>query len=101
MCLKLKDVPILPVARSQSSFLGFAGIAGKAEMRFVKADARSNGLGRFLSEEVFRLGVTKVTVNEQNPASRAFHEKLGFITVARSDTDEEGGLYPILMMERR
>lgn len=89
MRLKLKGVPILPVARSQSSFLGF-----------VDVDARGSGLGRFLTEEVIGLGVTKVTVNEQNPASRAFYKKLGFITVARSDTDEQGGPYPFLMMER-
>ena len=69
-------------------------------MRLVVADARGNEIGRFLSEAVIGLGVTKVTVNEQNPASRAFYKKLGFITVARSDTDEQGGPYPFLMMER-
>ena len=47
-----------------------------------------------------RYGVKSLTVNEQNPQAVGFYAHMGFQTARRSETDEQGGPYPILYMER-
>lgn len=46
-------------------------------------------------------GINEVVVNEQNPQAVGFYEHLGFETVDRSELDEQGNPYPILIMKRR
>ena len=45
-----------------------------------------------------QLGVTELTVNEQNPQAVGFYEHLGFKTYRRTELDEEGHPYPLLYM---
>lgn len=46
-------------------------------------------------------GTEQLLAAEQNPQATGFYEHMGFVTVRRSDTDGQGGTYPILYMELR
>lgn len=71
----------------------------KIEMLFVAAERRGGGIGKsFIKYAIENWGADMVTVNEQNPQATGFYERMGFETVARSDTDEQGNAYPILYM---
>ena len=80
--------------------LGFMGVQdGSLEMLFLAPQARGRGLGRqLLQYGIDRCGVERLTVNEQNPAARGFYEHMGFAVYRRTDTDEQGGPYPLLYM---
>ena len=80
--------------------LAFMGVDGvRLEMLFVEPEARGCGVGStLLSYGIEELGVRELTVNEQNPAACSFYEHRGFSTYKRTDTDEEGGPYPLLYM---
>ena len=82
--------------------LGFMGVQdGSLEMLFLAPQARGRGLGRqLLQYGIDRCGVERLTVNEQNPAARGFYEHMGFAVYRRTDTDEQGGPYPLLYMRR-
>lgn len=82
--------------------VAFMGVAeGRLEMLFVDADARGRGIGSaLLAYGIERLGVSELTVNEQNPQAVAFYTRRGFVTYRRSETDEEGGPYPLFYMAR-
>ena len=43
-------------------------------------------------------GVREVTVNEQNPQAVGFYQHMGFEVYKRTETDEQGGPYPLLYM---
>ena len=83
--------------------LGFMGVQdGSLEMLFLAPEARGKGLGRrLLQYGIDRCGVDWLAVNEQNPAARGFYEHMGFAVYRRTDTDEQGGPYPLLYMRRR
>ena len=83
--------------------LGFMGVQdGSLEMLFLAPEARGKGLGRqLLQYGIDRCGVERLAVNEQNPAARGFYEHMGFAVYRRTDTDEQGGPYPLLYMRRR
>lgn len=80
--------------------LAFMGVDGdRLEMLFVEPEARGQGIGSaLLRYGIAELGVRELTVNEQNPAACGFYEHMGFATYKRTDTDEEGGPYPLLYM---
>ena len=80
----------------------FMGIEGeRLEMLFLAPDARGAGLGRRLLEYgVAHYGVRELTVNEQNPQAVGFYRHMGFETYKRTETDEQGGPYPLLYMRR-
>ena len=80
--------------------IGFMGVeGGRLEMLFLAPEWRGRGVGgRLLRHGMSRMGVTELTVNEQNPDAVGFYEHLGFRTFRRSEKDEQGGPYPILYM---
>ena len=82
--------------------LGFMGVQdGSLEMLFLAPEARGRGLGRqLLQYGIDHCGVDRLAVNEQNPAARGFYEHMGFAVYRRTDTDEQGGPYPLLYMRR-
>lgn len=82
--------------------IGFMGVQdGVIEMLFMHPDQRGKGLGRQCIElALAKYGATKVNVNEQNPAARGFYERMGFTVYKRTDTDEQGGPYPLLYMRK-
>ena len=43
-------------------------------------------------------GVRELTVNEQNPQAVGFYRHMGFATHMRTERDEQGGSYPLLVM---
>ncbi|MBM6815872.1 GNAT family N-acetyltransferase [Olsenella uli] len=96
----LAGVGALFVAEKDGVPVGFMGVEdGRLEMLFLDPDARGRGLGRtLLTYGIERLGVTELTVNEQNPQAVGFYEHMGFSTYRRTDLDEEGRPYPLLSM---
>lgn len=98
----LRKTPHLLVAEEDGALVAFAGISGrKLEMLFVAADKRGRGIGKeLLQRAIDERAVNDLTVNEQNKAAIGFYERMGFKAYARSDTDEQGGPYPILHMKK-
>lgn len=96
----LAGVGALVVAEKDGVPVGFMGVEdGRLEMLFLDPDARGQGLGRtLLTYGIEHLGVTELTVNEQNPQAVGFYEHMGFSTYRRTDLDEEGRPYPLLYM---
>ena len=96
----LAGVETLVVAEKDGEPVGFMGVQdGRLEMLFLDPDVRGRGLGRqLLAHGIERLGVTELTVNEQNPQAVGFYEHVGFSTYRRTDLDEEGRPYPLLYM---
>ena len=96
----LTGVEALIVAEKDDVPVGFMGTQnGRLEMLFLDPNVRGQGLGRqMLTYGIEQLGVTELTVNEQNPQAVGFYEHLGFSTYRRTDTDEEGRPYPLLYM---
>ena len=96
----LTSVETLVIAEENGGPAGFMGVQdGCLEMLFLDPEARGHGLGRRLLEHgVAHLGVTELTVNEQNPQAVGFYEHLGFKTYRRAELDEEGRPDPLLYM---
>lgn len=98
----LNGVAHLVIAEETGCPAAFMGVAGGClEMLFVEAGYRGRGCGKALLQyDMERYGVDSLTVNEQNPQAVGFYTHMGFQTVRRSETDEQGGPYPILYMKR-
>ena len=96
----LAGVGVLVVAEKDGVPVGFMGVQdGRLEMLFLDPGARGQGLGRtLLTYGIEDLGVSELTVNEQNPQAVGFYEHMGFSTYQRTETDEEGRPYPLLYM---
>lgn len=96
---RLAQIPHLIVAYNQTQPIAFIGIAEqKIEMLFVQADHFGQGIGKSLVDYAFEhFQVNEVVVNEQNPIARAFYERCGFAVYQRSEVDEQGNPYPILL----
>ena len=96
----LTGVETLVVAKRDGKPVGFMGVQdGRLEMLFLDPEVRGQGLGRQLLEYgIAHLGVTELTVNEQNPQAVDFYEHLGFKTYRHTELDEEGHPYPLLYM---
>ena len=98
----LVGVECLVVAWRGNVPVGFMGVEGASlEMLFLAPEGRGHGLGRRLIElAVSKYGISELAVNEQNPAARGFYEHMGFAVVRRTETDEQGELYPLLYLRR-
>lgn len=99
----LAGVQYLYVAENDEGVpLGFMGIQDrKLEMLFIDASQRGTGVGKQLLNLGFeKHQVNELAVNEQNPQAVGFYEHLGFEIVDRSELDEQGNPYPILIMKR-
>ncbi len=97
----LREVPHLVTAEEEPGFpVGFMGIDGqRLEMLFLSPEERGRGLGRkLLQYGMDRYQVNELAVNEQNPQARGFYERMGFRVVKRTETDGQGGPYPLLYM---
>lgn len=77
---------------------GFIAVeAYKIEMLFVDASARGQGVGKqLLNFALTDLNAIYVDVNEQNEQGVGFYKHMGFITMTRSDYDEQGRPFPVL-----
>lgn len=87
-------------------------MATPADIRYIPPAERNERLlnsltalweiGRRLVDMAVRNhGAAFVDVNEQNPAARAFYEKLGFVESGRTETDGQGNPFPIIEMRRK
>ena len=98
----LRRVSHLIVAYDENEPVAFMGINDlKLEMLFVAANQRGNGIGKALiTYGIHNLDINELAVNEQNPGARGFYEHMGFKAVERSEFDDQGNPYPILIMKR-
>ena len=97
----LAQVPCLLAAwAAPDKPVGFLGIAGDSlEMLFLAPEARGKGLGkRLLRTAVEDYGVTRLTVNQQNPQAVGFYQHLGFRVTHTTPLDEQGRPYPLLSL---
>ena len=97
----LREVPRLIVGEDEKGVpAGFLGADGqRLEMLFLLPEARGKGLGRALLQYgMDRYGLRELAVNEQNPQARGFYERMGFHVYRRTETDGQGGPYPLLYM---
>ncbi|WP_412467631.1 GNAT family N-acetyltransferase [Pedobacter sp. KLB.chiD] len=85
----------------EGEIMGFIGINGKSiQMLFIHPDARGKGLGKRLIDFAKQEhDVNIVDVNEQNKQAVGFYQKLGFVTIERSEVDGAGKPFPVLSME--
>lgn len=68
-------------------------------MLFIRPDARGKGLGKRLIDFAKKEhDAYMVDVNEQNEQAVGFYQKLGFVTIERSEIDGAGKPFPILTM---
>ena len=98
----LREVPRLVTTKDEAGLLaGFLGADGRRlEMLFLLPEARGKGLGRALLQYgMDRYGLRELAVNQQNPQARGFYEHMGFHVYRRTETDEQGGPYPLLYMK--
>lgn len=81
--------------------VAFMGVEdGMLEMLFVTPSQIGIGIGRRLVHYgITNLGITKVTVNEQNPAAAGFYAHIGFKPHHRTDHDDQGRPFPLIYME--
>ena len=97
----LQGVRHLIAAESESDAIAaFAGVENRRiEMLFVAPERRGAGIGKALLRYAVRaFGADEVPVNEQNAQAVGFYEHMGFAAYRRTDTDEQGGPYPLLYM---
>lgn len=98
----IHNVQHLIIAMNDMSLpLAFLGVEGhKIEMLFVDASFIGRGIGKqLITYAIDHYDADEVTVNEQNPQAIGFYEHMGFTIFKRTDTDEEGGPYPLLFMK--
>ena len=93
---------LVAAKREGGSVAAFLGVEGRRiEMLFVAPEERGKGIGRALvSFAAEKFAADEVTVNEQNTQAVGFYEKRGFAPYRRTQTDEQGGPYPLLYMKR-
>ena len=81
---------------------GFIGTKGhKINMLFIHPDFFRMGIGTLLiSDAIEQKNVREVVVNKQNPDAILFYQSFGFQITARSNRDEQGNPFPIVIMHR-
>lgn len=99
----LASVATLVIAEEDNGIpVAFMGIeTSTLEMLFIAPEERGKGLGkRLIQHGITHHSIQKLAVNEQNPQARGFYEHMGFHVYQRTETDEQGGPYPLLYMSR-
>jgi putative acetyltransferase len=78
--------------------IGFMLIdAGCMEALFIDPAYRGQGVGRALVAHALDLAPQLDTsVNAQNAQAVGFYERLGFVRIGRSETDDQGRPYPLI-----
>ena len=97
----LKGILHLIIAENESGMpVAFMGVQdGSLEMLFIRQGERGKGLGRKLIEKgIAEYSAERLAVNEQNPRAKGFYEHMGFEVYKRSDLDEQGNPYPLLLV---
>lgn len=97
----LKGIAYLIIAEDEDGQpVAFMGVQeGTLEMLFIAPEERGKGLGkRLIRHGIDKYGVERLAVNEQNPKAGGFYEHMGFQIYKRTETDEQGGPYPLLYM---
>jgi putative acetyltransferase len=98
----LANASFLVVTNSEV-VLGFMGMTeNKIDSLFVDPKNFGKGIGKyFIKHALSHHAQLYVDVNEDNHQAKIFYEKMGFIVIDRSETDDEGRPFPILKMKYR
>lgn len=93
---------LVAAKREDGSLAAFLGVEERRiEMLFVAPEERGKGIGwALIAFAAEQFSANEVTVNEQNALAVGFYEKMGFAPYRRTQTDEQGGPYPLLYMKR-
>lgn len=94
----LPDAPLLLAVGPDDHALGFM-LAGEGHMDALFIDPAHHGKGvgrRLVDHALSHWPQLTVDVNAQNRQAVGFYERLGFVPVGRSETDDEGRPYPLL-----
>jgi putative acetyltransferase len=100
--LTSEEAELWVLCKPTGAVVGFMGMAdNEIAALFIAPEYLGRGGGRQLVEYAQGLrGELTVSVNEQNEPARRFYEACGFIVERRSDYDEDGRPFPLLMMRR-
>jgi putative acetyltransferase len=98
----LPSAPLWVVTDANDHPVGFMGLTGAyMESLFIDPAWRGIGLGRALVHHALMFSSTLTTeVNEQNTQAVGFYERMGFVAVGRSPTDDQGFPYPLIHLRR-
>lgn len=94
----------LIVAERDGVIVGFMGMTGrKIDALFLDPCVFGQGIGRAFIDHARACGKgpLQVDVNESNTGARAFYERVGFVVIDRSPTDDDGRPYPLLHLAER
>jgi putative acetyltransferase len=97
----LPAAPLWVAANEQDKPVAFMLLSeNHMDALFVDPDHRGTGVGKMLIQHALSLtsGLT-TDVNEQNQQAVKFYEKMGFVQVGRSATDDHGRPYPLLHLQ--
>lgn len=81
---------------------GFIGtMEHKINMLFIHPNFFRMGIGtQLIFDAIEQNNAREVVVNEQNPNAILFYQSFGFRITARSNRDEQGNPFPIVIMHR-
>ena len=87
---------------AQGRTAGFMGMTdNKVDSLFIDPALRGGGIGRQMIAHAASLFPSLlVDVNEQNAQAVGFYERMGFVRIGRSETDDQGRPYPLIHMQR-
>lgn len=98
----LPQTPLLLAIDAQGRTAGFMGMTdNKVDSLFIDPALRGGGIGRQMIAHAASLFPSLlVDVNEQNAQAVGFYERMGFVRIGRSETDDQGRPYPLIHMQR-
>lgn len=94
-------VDLYVIRNKQGSIAAFMGLSDtEIEMLFVHPKEQGKGLGKQLIHlAVWKKGIRKVDVNEQNTTASRFYQHMGFQIFGRDEVDSYNKPFPILHMQ--
>lgn len=98
----LPDAPLWVAVTEQDEPVAFMLLTEQhMDALFVNPDVHGRGIGKRLIQHAFTL-VSQLTtkVNEQNQQAVGFYKKMGFHITGRSETDDLGQPYPLLILSK-
>lgn len=98
----LPQTSLLLAIDGQGRATGFMGMTdNKVDSLFIDPALRGGGIGRLMIAHAASLYPSLlVDVNEQNAQAVGFYERMGFVRIGRSETDDQGRPYPLIHMQR-
>lgn len=98
----LPAAPLWLAVDADDRAIGFMLLDGaRMEALFVDPARRGRGVGRALVAHAIGIAPElETSVNAQNRQAAGFYDRLGFVAVGRSETDDQGRPYPLIHLRR-